>query len=345
MIGISKIATYLPDNFETSSYIAAQTGIPEEVVQKKMGIIKKCRAPKSLQPSAMAIGAARKIFEEENIDPMSIDLIIWTGSEHKDHPVWSAGIYVQEQLGCRNAYAFDMSARCSSNVLGLHVAKSMMTTDSNLNRILLLGGHRTGDLVNYKDSNARFLYNLSDGGSAILVERDGRNPILNAKIITDGSFSKDVIIPAGGTNLMMRDQITDADTYLTVPNVAEMRERLGERSLDNFLKVIKDSAQSSFEGPIDYLALLHMKYSIHKEILNQMELKEEQSYYLDHFGHFGAPDQVLSMILAEENNLIQGEKRVVLASAGIGYTWSAIAVDWKENVATKDSLHYHEVNL
>lgn len=344
MIGISKIATYLPDNFETSAFIATQSGIPEDVVVKKMGIKKKCRAPKELQPSAMAVGAAKKIIEEENIDPLSIDLIIWTGSEHKDHPVWSAGIFVQEALGCHNAYAFDMSARCSSNVLGLHVAKSMMLSDESLNKVLLVGGHRTGDLVNYKDPNARFLYNLSDGGSAVLIEREGKNPILGAKIITDGSFSKDVIIPAGGTAKMMRDQYTDAETYLTVPNVNSMRERLGERSLDNFLTVIKDSAQKSFEGPIDYLALLHMKYSIHKEILNQMELRDEQSFYLDEYGHFGAPDQVLSMILAERDGLIKGDHRVVLASAGIGYTWSAIAIDWKENVATKDALIHHPVN-
>lgn len=343
MIGISKIATYLPDHFETAAYIATQSGIPEDVVIKKMGIKKKCRAPKSLQPSAMAVGAAKKIFNEENIDPNSIDLIIWTGSEHKDHPVWSAGIYAQELLGCHQAYAFDMSARCSSNVLGLHVAKSMMMSDEGLNRVLLLGGHRTGDLVNYKDPNARFLYNLSDGGSAILIERNGKNPILGAKVITDGRFSKDVIIPAGGTEKMTRDQFTDGETYLTVPNVDSMREKLGECSLDNFLTVIKDSAQKSFQGPIDYLALLHMKFSIHKEILNQMELTEEQSYYLDEYGHFGAPDQVLSMILAERDQLINGNRRVVLASAGIGYTWSAIAVDWKENVATKDSLIHHQV--
>lgn len=343
MIGISKIATYLPNNFETASYISAQSGIPEEVVRTKMGIKKKCRAPKSLQPSTMAIGAANKIFEEDKIDPLSIDLVIWTGSEHKDHPVWSAGIFVQEALGCHNAYAFDMSARCSSNVLGLHVAKSMMMSDEGLNRVLLVGGHRTGDLVNYKDPNARFLYNLSDGGSAVLIERNGKNPIRSAKIITDGSFSKDVIIPSGGTMKMNREHITDAETYLTVLDVSSMRQRLAEKSLKNFLTVIKESAQKSFDGPIDYLALLHMKFSIHQEILNQMELKEIQSYYLDEFGHFGAPDQILSMILAERDNLIQGSKRVVLASAGIGYTWSAISVDWRQPVSTKDSLNYHQI--
>lgn len=344
MIGISKISTWLPNNFESAEFIAKESGIPTDIVKTKMGILKKCRCPKDIQPSYMAIEAARKILIEEDIDPKSIDLLIWTGSEHKDHPVWSAGIYTQEALGLTNAFAFDMSARCSSNVLGLKVAKSMMIADEKINRVLLCGGHRTGDLVNYKDPNSRFLYNLSDGGSAILVDREGANPILEASVITDGSFSKDVIIPCGGTQQMMRDGIKDEDTFLCVPDVDGMRKRLGEKSLDNFLKVINESSQASFKAPIDYLALLHMKFSIHKEILNHMELTEEQSTYLNEYGHFGAPDQVLSMIIAEKESKLKGEDRVVLASAGIGYTWSAISIQWNKNVATKNSLELHQIN-
>lgn len=329
MISLTNAAVWLPNQFEDSEYISQQSGIDKNVVETKMGIIRKCRAPADIHPSEMAIRAAK--FVLANTDPKSIDLVIWSGSEYKDYPVWSAGIFVQKQLGLCNAFAFDASARCSSNVLALRLAKDMMTSNQKLKKVLICGGHRTGDLVNYQDPNARFLYNLSDGGSAMLVDRSGINPILESHFITDGDFSLDVIIPGGGTKQPTRTRPNLKDTYLCVPDMAGMRDRLANRSIQNFLKVIKTAASSSLpHQPIDYLALLHMKRSAHDEILNQLELQQNQSQYMDRFGHFGAPDQVLSLGLAENSRQLKKGNHLVLASAGIGYTWSAISIQWNQ---------------
>lgn len=336
-ICLRRAALWLPDTFEDSAFISEQSGVPEEVVRTKMGIVRKCRAGLDDHPSLMAVRAARKLMQ--GIDPNSIDLLIWTGSEFKDYPVWTAAIYVQEQLGLRKAWAFDMASRCSTNVVGLKVARAMMMADPKLKRVLLCGGHRTGDLVNYKDANARFLYSLSDGGSAMLVERGDENPIFDAAIITDGSFSEDVIIPAGGTRTRSRDGFTPEQTYLCVPDVVGMRERLADRSISNFLQVIRDSAEGSGLGDIDYLGLLHLKRSAHNTILGELGLEQRQSIYMDHFGHFGAPDQVVSLGLAENYGRLKPGSHVVLASAGIGYTWSAISVRWDTPVLVDNDLH------
>lgn len=347
-IVLKRAAVWLPENFEDSNFIANASGIPQDVVEKKMGIIKKCRAPKDVHPSFMAVEAAKKALKD--VDPSTIDLIIWTGSEYKDHPVWSAGIFVQQALNLKNAWAFDIAARCSSNVVGLKVAKDMMQSNPNINNVLLCGGHKTGDLVNYKDPNSRFLYNLSDGGSAMLVTKsdtnelsDSDNVLQSASIITDGAFSKDVIIDGGGTVNPARDGLRPEQTYLSVPDIIGMRERLEEKSLKNFVKVIKDASVASFDRPIDYLALLHMKKSAHDAIVERMELSPEQSIYLDHYGHFGAPDQVLSLGLAERRGLLKAGDGVVLASAGIGYTWSAMGLIWNNNCFDQSCLDKFEV--
>jgi len=327
-IGLSRAALWLPAGYEDAAYISAASGVPEAVVREKMGIVRKCRAQAGDHPSLMAIAAARKVLD--GLDPDAIDLVVWTGSEYKDYPVWSAGIFVQEALGLRRAWAFDLAARCSSNLVALKVVKAMMQADSSLNRVLLCGGHRTGDLVNYRDPATRFLYSLSDGGSALLVERGAPNPILASAVITDGSFSRDVIIPAGGTRHPNRQPVTPEKTYLTAPDIAGMRERLADRSLDNFIRVIRQASSASLPRPIDYLALLHLKRSAHDEILRRLGLRPDQSIYLDHFGHFGAPDQVVSLALAERAGRLKAGDHIVLASAGIGYTWAATAIRWDQ---------------
>lgn len=335
-IVLKKAAVWLPDGFEDSAFIAKETGVPEKVVREKMGIVRKCRASADMHPGEMAVRAAQKVLKD--IDPLSVDMVIWTGSEYKDYIVWTAGIYVQRELGLKNAFAFDISARCGNKILGLQVAKSMMLSNPNLKRVLLCGGHRTGDLVNYKDPNARFLNNLSDGGSAMLLERGDNNPLLESSIITDGDFTHDVIVPAGGTKNPTRNHPDTSLTYLQVPDMDGMRVRLEARSIQNFLKVIREASSQSMSRPIDYLALLHMKKSAHDAILAPLELAQEQSIYLDHYGHFGAPDQVLSLGLAEKRGLLKKGDHVTFASAGIGYMWSAMSMRWDEKTFDTDEL-------
>lgn len=339
-IGILSMGVWLPREFEDSSSISERSGIPEAVIASKMGIKRKCRAigEDKIDPSLMAINAGKRALE--GIDPKSIDILIWTGSEHKDFNVWSAGIYVQNQLGLTNAFAFDLSARCSSNVVALSVAKSLLQTNKNFKRALLVGGHRTGDLVNYKDESSRFLYNLADGGSAIVLEKTETNPILESKIITDGDFSLDVVIPQGGTNKKFDTPEFNKGYFLTCPDIVGMRERLADRSIENFIKVIKSAATNSFPSrPIDYLSLLHMKKSAHNAILENLELRDDQSVYLENYGHFGAPDQVVSLGLAQKKNLLKKGDHIVLASAGIGYTWSAVSIRFDKDIFNDNGLN------
>lgn len=338
-VGILSMGVWLPSEYEDAKSISSKSGIPEHIISEKMGIKRKCRATGSdkINPSQMAINAASRALE--GIDPKSIDLIIWTGSEYKDFNVWSAGIYVQKELGLTNAFAFDLSARCSSNVVALGVAKSLLQTNKDFKRALLVGGHRTGDLVNYKDESSRFLYNLADGGSAIVLEKGEINPILESSVITDGDFSLDVIIPVGGTNQPFNPENSETGYHLTCPDIIGMRERLADRSIENFLKVIRKAATRSFPSqPIDYLSLLHMKKSAHDAIVENLELKESQSIYLENYGHFGAPDQVVSLGLAEKNKILKIGDHIVLASAGIGYTWSAVSIRYDKKIFNTNAI-------
>lgn len=329
-IALTRAAVFLPEGRETGAEIAAKSGLPLSVVMEKMGIVEKRRAPASMHPSTMAVEAARLALE--GIDPASVDVVIWTGSEYKDHIVWTAAIEVQRQLGCTRAFAFDLSARCSTGILGLEMGRSLMTANPSWRRVLLCGGHRTGDLVDYQDPDTRFLYNLADGGSAMLLERvsagEAQNVLLGTSIITDGDFSRDVLLPAGGTVTPTRSSPDAKTTFLRVPDPAGMKQRLDAVSLKNFLAVIKNAAGANRIG---YLSLLHMKRSAHDAILKDLGLHQDQSIYLDHYGHFGSPDQVLSLGLAEERGLLKAGDVVVFASAGLGYMWAAAAFVWQRD--------------
>lgn len=331
-IGMLAFATFLPDVVQDAAYIARESGIDASVVREKMGIVAKHRAGPADQTSVMAVHAARVALDRAGVRPEELDLVLYSGSMHKDFYVWSAANRIQYLLGATNAYAFELVALCTTNVLALKVARDLMTADASLRTVLICGGHRTADLIDYRDHSARFLFNLSDGGSAMVLRRGhAANQLLASFFITDGSLSEDVVIPAGGTRLPSSHATLDGGRHtFHVADTEKLRAGLERTSEANFVRVVREAAARSGHHPseIGFLAINHMKPSMHRRILRQLDLSEEQSVYLDEYGHIGAPDQVLSLELAQAQGKLHDGDLVVLASAGLGFTWGATAMRW-----------------
>jgi 3-oxoacyl-[acyl-carrier-protein] synthase-3 len=117
---------------------------------------------------------------------------------------------------------------------------------------------------------------------------------------------------------------------LDVTDMNYMAHRLGETSMPNFVRVIREAVEKGGEKleNVKFLGITHMKKSFWLEILAAIGLSPEQSVYLDHYGHIQSVDQVLSIQLGLEQGKIHPGDLIVLAGAGTGYTWSAVALRW-----------------
>lgn len=327
-VGILGTGVYLPEGREGAGEIAAHSGLPEEVVRSKLGLNAKPVPGPDDHTNAMGVRAARVALERASVAASEVDAVVCVTEEHKEFPVWTAGIDLAHALGATGAWAFDAAQKCGSFVLGLKLARALILEDDRVSTVLVAGGYRNGDLVDYADPNVRFMYNLGAGGAAAVVRRGERgHQLLGSSVLTDGAFSRDVLVPVGGT----REPLTPGNVAryrLTVPDPAGMKARLEPRSLANFATVVRDAAKRSGFAAVDYLAILHMKPSAHRHVLRELGLREDQAVYLEDFGHIGQVDQILSLELAADRGLLEPGSRVVLAAAGVGYVWNAIGVRW-----------------
>lgn len=331
-VGIVSTGIYLPDERMTAAEIARLANLPVDVVENKLGIIEKPIPGEDDHTVEMGIRAAKIALEKGGIDPKHIDLIINIGEEHKEYPLWTSAIKIQEEIGAYHAWAFDVALRCGTTIMAMKVAKSLMFSDPSIETVLLAGGYRNGDLIDYENERTRFMFNLGAGGGAMILQKNyGKNTVLEADLITDGSFSEDVVVPVGGTkNPLTEEHLREGLYRLDVTDPVGMKTRLEQKSLQNFLTAIRNSLQKSgyTEEDIDYIAILHMKKSAHDYVLNELGLSSDQSIYLEKYGHIGQIDQILSLELAEKEGKLKEGDVVVLVSAGIGYAWGAITLKW-----------------
>lgn len=327
-VGIAGLGVYLPRRVESAADIAAASGIPESVVREKMGLAQKHVASAEEQVSDMAVWAGREALA--GLDPEELDVLIFHGSEYKDYLVWSAAARVQHLLGAKRAFAFEVYGMCVGGLMGMKVAADMMASDASISKVLLVTASREGDLVRYANPRARFMYNFGAGGAAALLMRGHpRLRLLGYRFLTDGSFSLDVVMPAGGTRMPPSERTVREDLHqLDVPDPEGMKRRLDPVSLPNFVRVIREATEQAGLSvrDIDFVVLNHMKRSFHRSILAELGIPVERSVYLEQYGHIQSVDQYLGLKLALDSGKVRSGDVVVLAGAGTGYSWGALVV-------------------
>jgi 3-oxoacyl-[acyl-carrier-protein] synthase-3 len=329
-IGIAGFGTFFPQTIETAADLVERTGIPEAVLREKMGIRQRHIANDEETVTMMASRAAQKAIEQAGISPTQINLVISHGSEHKDHLVWNAASKIQHNVGATNAYSFEIYALCAGAPIAMNTARGMMFADPRLKYVLLAAGSRENDLINLQNERSRFMFNFGAGGGAMLLQRDAtKNLILGASAITDGSLSESVILTEAAIG-EGAEVVGKLRGRLDVTNPDYMAERLGATSLENFVRVIRESVESGGAqmSDVKFLGITHMKKSFYLEILNAVGLSPEQSVYLEDYGHVQSVDQVLALELGLAQGKIKEGDLIVLAGAGTGYTWSAVCVMW-----------------
>lgn len=173
---------------------------------------------------------------------------------------------------------------------------------------------------------------IGASGAAALLEKDyDRNVILGSSFRGDGSFAEDCVVPVLGANAWPPKEDDAHRAHFEVRDVESFKQKLGERTLPNFFHVIRESLDRSgglTDKDIDYLAILHFKRSAHDAVLQELNIGEEQTTYLDNYGHLGQNDQILSVELGLRDGKLKDGDTVVMVGAGLGFVWASSVVHW-----------------
>lgn len=333
-VGILGLGVYLPNSHMSAAEIAASThGVwSEEAIIEKLGIVSKTIPGPLDGTQEMGALASLKAIENAKIDPLEIDVILCFGEEWKEYPLTTSALYIQDRIGAKNAWGVDVQNRCCTSVTAIKMAKDMLIADEDVKTVLVCGGYRNGDFVDYTDKNMSMMFNLGAGGGAIILRKDmDKNLVLGTHLISDGSLARTAGVEIGGTmHPFTSENVAEGYKSLRLLDPEKMKNRLNEVSSNNWMTCIDKALDKSklTRKDIDFLDILHIKRSGHLGMLKDLELREDQSIYLENYGHIGQVDQILSLALALEQGKVKDGSVVCMIAAGIGYVWAANIIRW-----------------
>ncbi len=321
--GITAVGHWTPDEVLDNKYFASYLDTNNEWIVTRTGIRER-RILRNGATSDMAVNAAKLALERRGWKPEDVQLIICC-TVTPDMPFPPTACVIQDKLGAKNAWGFDINAACSGFLFGLETA-SRMIESGGYDRILLIGADKMSAIVNYQDRNTCILF--GDAAGAVILEPvEEEYGIMDSYLRVDG-VGREFLYMKGGGSL----------NPATAETVAKGMHYIYQDGKTVFKRAVVDMAESSAHimernglsaKDISFLVPHQANLRILDAARERMGLtKDKVMINIDRYGN--TTDATIPMCLSEwwKDGKVKKGDYLVLSSFGAGYTWGAILVRW-----------------
>ena len=193
---IGPIAVHLPETVETNEELkAAYPSWDMDLIYTKTGIAQRHLAAPGECASDLGVAAARKLFEQYQIDPATIDFLLLC-TQTPDYPLPTTACLMQERLGLPTSVgALDFNLGCSGFVYGLALAEGLIRADA-ARRVLLITAETYSKYIHPDDRSLRTIF--GDGAAATLLEAVDTPSLFAFQFGTDGRGADTLLVTKGG---------------------------------------------------------------------------------------------------------------------------------------------------
>lgn len=323
---IRAIRGFLPDERLSNETLAPEVGWSAAEIHEKTGIAERRIAAPFQCASDLALGAGRRLLNEVNIDPKSIDFLI-VCTQTPDYLLPATACLVHASLELKpECGAFDINQGCSGYIYSLAVAHGLLTSNIG-KRGLVITADTYSKLIHPHDRSVRTLF--GDGATATLVEQCDRPGLSSFVLGTDGAGARNLIVPAGGMRLPKSTNTSEA--AIDAQGNTRSDENLFMNGQEVFAFSLKrvpelvagvlDAASLSCED-IDWFVFHQANRFMLESLRKKLSIPVEKMIYF-HESTGNTVSSTIPLVLedARLRGVLKAGQKLLLAGFGVGYSW------------------------
>ena len=322
---ITGVAGYVPPRVLTNADLEKMVDTTNEWIMERVGIRERHLAEKGVAASDLAVEAVKCLVYKHPFDLQSVDLIV-VGTVTPDMMYPSTACLVQDKLGIKNTWGFDVSAGCSGFLYSLNIGTKFIES-GQYKKVLVIGSDVNSSMTDFTDRAVCIIF--GDGAGAVLLEpaEDGEASIIDHVAQVEGMGGQFLYMPGGGSlNPASHETVDKKMHYIhqdgknvfkyAVKKMAEMTERVLEKNgltgkdVDCF--IAHQANRRIITATAERLGM-----PLEKVVIN-----------IDRFGNTTAGTIPLAMQTALEEKRLKKGDLVLLAAVGAGFTSGATLVRW-----------------
>jgi 3-oxoacyl-[acyl-carrier-protein] synthase-3 len=313
---ISALGTYVPPQVITNHDLEKLVDTNDQWIVERTGIRERHKLAKGLGVSDICVEAAKKCLAARGIEASEVEVII-VGTVTPDMMFPSTACLVQDKIGAKGAWGFDVSAGCSGFMFALQAGAKLVESGAHA-KVLVCGADANTRMTDYTDRATCVLF--GDGGGAVLLEpaEDGEIGFIDYINEIDGSGGVSLNLKGGGS-LKMHYIYQDGQAVykFAVRKMAEATARLLQRNgvtgADLGCFIPHQANKRIITSTADRLGM-----DPERVIIN-----------IEKYGNTSSGTIPLAMETAIEQGKLKKGDLVLMAAVGAGFTVGATLLRWE----------------
>ena len=321
---ITGVGMYVPEKVLDNKYFESIVDTNDEWIQSRTGI-KERRILEEGGTSVLATKAVEDLLATTNTDPLDIDAII-VATVTPDMLFPATACLVQDNIGAKNAWGYDLSAACSGFLFALQSGTSLIES-GQYKKVVVVGADKMSSIIDYTDRNTCILF--GDGASAVLLEpSDDLNiGIQNSILRTDGSGKDALRMKAGGSLYPASHETVDNKEHFVYQDGKSVFKAAVKGMADVSVEIMEKSGLKGED--IAYLVPHQANLRIIDATARRMGIEPEKvTINIEKYGNTTAATIPLCLTEYYRDGKFKKGDNLILSAFGGGFTWGAVHLVW-----------------
>jgi 3-oxoacyl-[acyl-carrier-protein] synthase-3 len=324
-VKISGLSTYVPPRLLTNADLEKMVETSDEWILQRTGIRERHIVEEGMATSDMAKEASLGALRQAGIGPGDIGFIV-VGTTTPDMMFPSTACLLQDKLGARQAWGFDLGAACSGFTYALTTGAQMIATGAH-DHALVIGADTMSSIIDYQDRTTCVLF--GDGaGAVVLAPADDEEPaLIDFAHEVDGSGGMALCMPAGGSRLPATHDTVDQRLHYVKQDGQAVFKFAVRKTEEISRRLLQRNGLDPSE--IDLFVSHQANRRIITAAAERLGLPDSKVVInLDRFGNTTGATIPLALADAAADGRLKRGDLVLLASVGAGFTVGSILLKW-----------------
>ncbi len=323
---ITAVGAYVPPKLLTNHDLERMVATNDQWIQERTGIRERHIVEKGVATSDLAVEAAKLCLAKRGITADEVELII-VATVTPDMLFPGTACLVQDKLGAKKAWGFDLSAACSGFIYALQVGTKFIESGAH-KKVMVIGADVMSSIIDYTDRATCVIF--GDGAGAVLLEpcEAGEVGMIDYWHEIDGSGACMLNMPGGGS--------LNPATAETVAAKMHYVHQDGGAVYKTAVRKMAEAAETVLtrNGVTGADLSCFIPHQANKRIIlstaERLGMTEDHVVInIDRFGNTTAGTIPIAMQTAIEDGRLKKGDLVLLASFGAGFTCGSTLLRWE----------------
>jgi 3-oxoacyl-[acyl-carrier-protein] synthase-3 len=322
---ITGVAGYLPPRVMTNADFEKMLDTSDAWIRERTGIRERHIVDTGMAASHLATEAARTLLSATSTRPEEIELIV-LASVTPDMMFPATACLVQDRIGAKNAWGFDLSAACSGFVYALTIGAQFAAAGTH-KKVLVIGSDVMSSILDYEDRATCILF--GDAAGAVLVEpaAAGDDGIIDFHNDVDGAGGQHLYMPGGGSLHPASHETVEKRMHVVHQEGQQVFKYAVRRMADVSAMLLE---RNGFSGKDLTLVVPHQaNLRIIRAMQDRLGIEDSKVMInIDRYGNTTAATIPLGLMDAVNEGRLKKGDLVLLIAVGAGFTTGGILLRW-----------------